>query len=94
MNLSVQFTSGVFSIERTVAITAVVCSLVFLVIGVMVGALCGYRLGKQRNLTQLDSLSGEPLPPPAARIPLYDEVVSREGKHNIELKDNVAYGPI
>ena len=82
-----------FSIEGTVAITAVVCSLVFLVIGGLVGALCGFRLGKQRNLKQLDSLSGEPLPPPAAQITLYDEVVSQEVKHNIELKDNVAYGP-
>ena len=69
MNWSVQFTLGVFSTEGTVAITAVVCSLVFLVIGGLVGALCGYRLGEQRNLKQLDSLGGESISPPAARIP-------------------------
>ena len=51
------------------ATTSVVCSLVFLVIGILVGALCGYRLGKQRNLKQPDSISSEPLPPPAAPIP-------------------------
>ena len=75
------------------AITAVVCSLVFLVIGGLVGALCSYIAGKQRNLKQLDSISSEPFPPPAAPIPLYDEVASHRGK-NIELKENIAYGPI
>ena len=75
-------------------VTAVTCSLVFLVIGGLVGALCGYRLGKQRNLKQQNYISSEPLPQPAAQTPLYDEVVSHEGKHNIELKENIAYGPI
>ena len=82
------------STRSAVAITAVVCSLVFLVIGVLVGTLCGHwttihRLSKQK---QADSVNSEPLPP-AAPVPVYEELTSHEGKH-IELKENVAYGPI
>ena len=79
-----------------VATTAVACSLVFLVIGILVGAICGYRLRKQRIFKQTGSISSEPLPPPAAPVQFYDEAVTHEVimKHNIELKENVAYGPV
>ena len=78
------------------ATTAVVCSVVFLVIGVLVGALCGhwttvYRLSKQRNLKQPDSVTT----PPAGPAPVYEELVSPElltKKKDIKLKENVAYG--
>ena len=76
------------------ATTAVVCSLVFLVIGVLVGALCGhwttlYKLDKQKQPGSISN--GEPTQP-AALVPVYEELASHEGKH-IELKENVAYGP-
>ena len=88
-------TSGILSTGSAVAITAVVCSLVFLVIGVMVGALCGhwttiYRLGKQK---QSGSINNSEPTQPATPVPVYEELASPEGKH-IELKENVAYGPI
>ena len=81
------------------ATTAVVCSLVFLVIGLLVGALCGhwttvYRPSKQRILKQLDSINGEATPP-AAPVPVYDDHVSPElltKEKDIDLKENVAYG--
>ena len=75
--------------------TAVVCSLIFLVIGVMIGALCGhwttlYRLGKQE---QPGSTNNSEPTQPAAPVPVYEELASHEGKH-IQLKENVAYGPL
>ena len=78
-----------------VATTAVVCSLVFLVIGVLFGALCGhwttvYRLGK---LKQPGSINNSEPTQLAAPVPVYEELASHEGKH-IQLKENVAYGPL
>ena len=83
-----------FSTGSAVATTAVVCSLVFLVIGAMVGALCGhwttlYRLSKQKQPGSI--INSEPTQP-AALVPVYEELASHEEKH-IELKENVAYGP-
>ena len=84
------------STGSAVATTAVVCSLVFLVIGLLVGAFCGhwttvYRL---RILKQPDSINGDPTPP-AAPVPVYDDLVPPElltKEKDIELKENVAYG--
>ena len=88
-------TTGILSTGSAVATTAVVCSLVFLVIGVFVGALCGhwttvYRLGKQKLPGSINN--SEPTPQTAS-VPVYEELASHEGKP-IELKENVAYGPL
>ena len=92
--------TGELSTGSAVATTAVVCSMVFFVIGVLVGALCGhlatvYRFSKQRNLKQSDSVNnGEPTPP-ARPAPVYEELVPPElftKEKDIELKENVAYG--
>ena len=98
-NRNFWYTTGMLSTGSAVATTAVVCSLVFLVIGVLVGVLCGhwtsvYRFSKQRNLKQPDSINGEPTPP-AAPAPVYEELVPPElltKEKDIELKENVAYG--
>ena len=92
--------TGELSTGSAVATTAVVCSLVFLVIGVLVGVLCGhwttvYRFSKQGNLKQSNPLNNSETTPPAGPVPVYEELVSPEllsKEKDIELKENVAYG--
>ena len=92
--------TGILSTGIAVATTAVVCSLVFLVIGVLVGVLCGhwatvYRFNKQRNLRQSDSVKNSEPTPPAGPVPVYEELVPPElltKEKDIELKENFAYG--
>ena len=61
-----------------------VCSLVFLVIGMLVGTLCGhwttvYRLSKQRNLRQ-------PMVNPTVPVPVYEELEFLPKEKDIELR--------
>ena len=100
-NATAGVTKGVLSTGSAVATTAVVCTLFFFVIGVLVGVLCGhwatvYRLiSKQRNLKQSDSVNNSEPNPPAGPVPVYEVLVSPElvtKEKDIELKENVAYG--
>ena len=86
------------SAATQVLITAIVCSLVFFILGMFVGALfhywatvrCVCKLFKQ-------SSSNSPTPPAATAPVVYEEVSPdshSERKCDIELKDNLAYGPV
>ena len=73
------------------SVTAIICSLVFLILGMFLGCLihhCFVRhTGKSSNPT-----------PPAASAPVVYEEVSPDShtgrKNDIELNENVAYGPV
>ena len=71
-----------------------VASVVFFI----VGFLCGHFCQKKRKLNAPSSAgAGESVPPLATggeqtQIPYYDDVVLQQ--EVVELKDNVAYGPI
>ena len=79
------------SVANQVLITAVVCSLVFFVLGMLVGVLflywivirCAWRSKQSNNSTS----------PPV----MYEDVSLHshfQVRNDIELKENVAYGPI
>ena len=89
------------STASQVLITAIVCSLVLFVLGMLVGALFHY-LATVRCVCKLkQSSSNSPAPPAASTPVVYEEVSqchapdSNSGmKSDIELKDNLAYGPV
>ena len=72
-----------------VLITAIICSLVCFIVCVFVGIL-SYHLSIIKRCKAPSSNTA----PPAASTPVVYEEVSHIEKHNIELKENVAYGPI
>ena len=80
--------------EATVVIVGVVCSLVFLTIGVLLGVVGLYLVQRVRGrMSGPTSSPPPPLPPPVT----YEEVdVAREVKssQDIQLTSNEAYGPI
>ena len=85
------------SAENQVIITAVVCSLVFFTLGMLVGVLCLHcatvlHVHKSKTLS-----SGRPTPPATSTPVVYEEVspdISTGNNVDIEFKDNVAYGPV
>ena len=80
-----------------VLITAIVCSLVFFILGMLAGALFHYWATVRCVCKFKQSSRNSPTPPAAAGPVIYDEVSpdSRsEGMCDIELKDNLAYGPV
>ena len=70
-------------------IVGVVCSLVFLIVGVLLGVVSVYLLQRVRGrLSGPTSPSSPPLPPPAT----YEEVgVTGERSHDIQLTSNESY---
>ena len=82
-----------------IIITAVTCSFVFFLIGILVGALC-HRWAtvfiKPCNVKHPNG-AHTPTDKPGPVAPVYEEVASDSlsGQNKIiELKENVAYGPI
>ena len=77
------------------SLTAVICSTIFFVLGTVFGMLCLYFIlrYKQSHAIKTDQ-PAETQPP----FPVYEDIhVSPPSTHNkqvIELKENVAYGPI
>ena len=78
-------------------ITAIVCSLVFFTLGMLVGALFHYWT-TIRCSHKLKRSSSNSSTPPATSVPVVYEEVSPKShsgrKSDIELKDNLAYGPV
>ena len=70
-------------------IVGVVCSLVFLIVGVLLGVVSVYLIQRVRGrLSGPTSPSPPPLPPPAT----YEEVsVTGERSHDIQLTSNESY---
>ena len=81
------------STGSAVAITAVLCSVVFLLIGFVLGLLTHYCLSstaKRRAQYSVSSSSTEPQTP----APVYEEISATDTKPKaIELSENIAYGP-
>ena len=81
------------STGSAVAITAVLCSVVFLIIGIALGILIHYCLSstaKRRAQYSVSSSSTEPQTP----APVYEEISATDSKPKaIELSENIAYGP-
>ena len=79
-----------------VAITAVICSLVFLIIGMLLGILCYHWTITRCTTFKSKCLAGNsPLPPTTPPPGVYEEVLAErhsQVKNNIELEENVAYG--
>ena len=80
-----------------VLITAIVCSLVFFILGMLVGALFHYRATVRCVCKFKQSSSNSPTPPAASAPVVYEELSpdSQSGrKCDVELKDNLAYGSV
>ena len=82
------------STGSAVAITAVLCSVVFILIGFVLGLLTHYCLSstaKRRAQYSVSSSSTEPQTP----APVLEEISTTDTKPKaIELSDNIAYGPV
>ena len=77
-------------------ITAVICSLVFFILGVLVGIVFDRCATVKCTPCKTKHLSCSSLPPPVAVV-LYEEVspeMHSQKKNDIELEENVAYGPV
>ena len=71
-------------------IVGVVCSLLFLIVGVLLGVVSVYLILRVRGRLS-GPTSPSPLPPPVT----YEEVdVTRERSHDIHLTSNESYVPI
>ena len=81
-----------------VAITAVICSLVFLIIGMLLGVLCHYLTITRCTTFKSKHLASNTPLPAAEQCPVVYEEVSPEThsqvKSDIELEENVAYGSV
>ena len=84
--------------ENQVIITAVVCSLVFFTLGMLVGALSHHCATVPRACKSTKNSRLTPQAPVTTSTPVvYEEVspdTNTERNVDIEFKDNVAYGPI
>ena len=84
------------STENQVVITAVVCSLVFFTLGMLVGVLSHHCATVLR--VRKSTKNSSPTPPVTTSTPVVYEEVSLDtntGRNvHIEFKDNIAYGPI
>ena len=81
----------------TLALVAVICSTVFFILGTVFGSLCVYCVPKCKQL--YNSKYGHQLSVSQQPVPDYEDVHHttnslEHDKHTIELKENVAYGPI
>ena len=95
----------VLSTSSQIILTAVICSFVFFLFGILVGALC-HRWArvftkpctsdiKHSNGTIHEHPSPTDTPADTAAPVVYEEITSdSSSRQKIELKENVAYGPI
>ena len=89
--------SDTLSTASQVLITAITCSVVFLLLGMFLGALF-YHCVAVRYKQKVSIHDCSAPPPPASAPVVLDEEVSpdshTEREHDIELSENVAYGPV
>ena len=88
---------NMLSAASQVLITAIICSFAFFILGVLVGVLFHYWTTVRCVHRLKQSPSNSPAPPVASTPVVYEEVSpeSLSGrKSDIELKDNLAYGPV
>ena len=88
----------VLSAGVQVAISAAICSLIFFILGLLFGVIY-HRCPKVRCTTckYKQSLGNSPTPPAASAPIVYEEVSPKMHslvKSDIELEENVAYGPV
>ena len=89
----------ILSNTSQLTLTATICSLVFFTLGVLVGVICHQCATVNRCIVpKTKCLSSSRSSPPGASVsPVYEQV-SLENcsgkKSDIELKENVAYGPV
>ena len=65
----------------------------------IVGFLCGhFRICQKKRKSSTRAAAGETVPPGGSgghtQTPYYDDVVMQQSDQELELKENVAYGPI
>ena len=76
-------------------IAAIICSLIFLLLGIFLGVLLHYCFMRHKGKFKLTRNN---LSPPVASAPaIYEEVSPdshTERKNDIELSENLAYGPV
>jgi len=80
-------------IAAAIATTAVVCSLATFIIGVLCGTVV--TLGTSRwNKKGHNSKPASNMQEQQQTVPVYEEVDTHTQSQKIELKENVAYGPV
>ena len=80
-----------------VLITAIICCLVCFTLGTLFGVLCHHCVTVRLCIHKLEQPSSSPALPAASAPVVYEEVSPDTliiGRSNIELRENVAYGPI
>ena len=88
---------NILSAATRVLITAIVCSLFFFILGLLVGVLFHYWATVRCECRLKQSSTNRPTPPAAPAPVVYEEVSpdSHSGrKCDIEVKDNLAYGHV
>ena len=83
---------GKIAVASSVTVFAVASILFFII-----GFLCGHFCQKRRK-SSTTATAGETVPPGGSggqtQTPYYDDVVKQQSDQELELKENVAYGPI
>ena len=78
------------------SVTAIICSLVFLILGMFLGGLIHHCIVRYKGrFNRL--IKSSPTPQPTSAPAIYEEVSPdshTERKNDIELNENVAYGPV
>ena len=74
---------GQIAVASSVTVFVLASTLFFIV-----GFLCGHFCRKEKKIAETVSSSGQ------AHAPYYDDVVLRQHEQELELKENVAYGPV
>ena len=96
VHMTTQRSFEALSLERKIAVTSsitvfVVASVLFFTIGFMCGHFCQK---KRKPSTAAADLGTVPPSGGQTQIPYYDDVVLQQREQELELKENVAYGPV
>ena len=67
---------------------SIVCSVLFFIVGFVCGHFCHKQKQSVETIPPLEETPG------LAPSPLYDDIQPRRNEEEVELKTNVAYGPV